>query len=81
MAEAILELAADPQRRRRLGQVARQLAEDHLDREAIIARYEQRLSWLVVGAGRSRVRACRCRADGAPGSPFAGRTPAQMRRG
>jgi colanic acid biosynthesis glycosyl transferase WcaI len=54
MAAAIIELAADPARRRRLGAVARQLAEDHLQRDAIITRYEQRLLWLVSrpGAGR-----------------------------
>lgn len=47
MAEAIVELAADPARRRRLGAVARELAVDHLQRDAIIARYEARLLWLV----------------------------------
>ena len=82
MAAAILELAAHPDRRRRLGQIARQLAEDHLDREAIIGRYEQRLAWLVssrtargraahAGAGRIAARVPR----------FADRTPAQLRRG
>jgi colanic acid biosynthesis glycosyl transferase WcaI len=55
MAEAILELAADPARRRRLGEVARQLAVEHLDRETIIPRYEQRLAWLV-SARPARVR-------------------------
>ena len=57
MADAILELAADPARRRRLGAIARQLAEDHLQRDPIIARYEQRLLWLVSrrrSGGRER---------------------------
>ncbi len=80
MAEAILELAADPDRRRRLGEVARQLAVEHLDREIIIARYEQRLSWLVVGAdgcvshrGADMARTV--------GRFTTTRAPAQMRRG
>ena len=82
MAMAIIELAADSKRRARLGQIARQLAEDHLDREAIIARYEQRLSWLVsshaVGSRAARTGAGHM----APRVPhFAGRTPAQLRRG
>ena len=67
MAEAILELAADPDRRRRLGEMARQLAVEHLDREIIIARYEQRLSWLVSG----RTAACASgRRHGAHGGPL-----------
>ena len=82
MAEAILELAANPARRQRLGKVARQLALEHLDREAIIARYEQRLTWLVSSRGtrahRRRGRAGHmARAD----DRFAAHTPAQMRRG
>jgi hypothetical protein len=82
MAEAILELAADPARRRRLGEVARQLALEHLDREAIIGRYEQRLTWLVssqaAGARRRRAQAGDLvRAD----DRFTARTPAQLRRG
>ena len=80
MAEAILELAADPARRRRLGEVARQLALEHLDRDAIIARYEQRLTWLVSSRAASprRARATHMmRAD----DRFSARTPAQMRRG
>ena len=78
MAEAILELAADPARRRRLGAVARQLAEDHLQRDAIIARYEQRLLWLV-----SRRRSGRDRAGQlAPMiDPLGAQTPAHLRRG
>jgi colanic acid biosynthesis glycosyl transferase WcaI len=47
MADAILELAANPARRYHLGDVARQLALEHLDRDAIITCYEQRLTWLV----------------------------------
>jgi colanic acid biosynthesis glycosyl transferase WcaI len=82
MAEAILELAANPARRRRLGEVARQLALEHLDRDVIIARYEQRLTWLVSSraarAGRRRARAGHMvRAD----DRFIARTPAQLRRG
>jgi colanic acid biosynthesis glycosyl transferase WcaI len=82
MAEAILALAADPARRQRLGQVARQLALEHLDREAIIGRYEQRLTWLVsaraAGARRRPAQAVdRVRAD----DRFTARTPAQLRRG
>ncbi|HEX6110740.1 MAG TPA: WcaI family glycosyltransferase [Geminicoccaceae bacterium] len=82
MAAAITELAADPKRRRRLGQIARQLAEDHLDREAIVARYEQRLSWLVSSRAAGS-RAARAGAGHmAPRVPqFAARTPAQLRRG
>jgi colanic acid biosynthesis glycosyl transferase WcaI len=80
MAEAILELAANPARRRRLGEVARQLALEHLDREAIIARYEQRLTWLAssrAARGRQRRAAHTVRPD----DRFTARTPAQMRRG
>jgi colanic acid biosynthesis glycosyl transferase WcaI len=82
MAAAIIELASDPKRRRRLGQMARQLAEDHLERAAIIARYEQRLSWLVS----SRAAGSRIARPGAvhraPKVPhFAGRAPAQLGRG
>jgi colanic acid biosynthesis glycosyl transferase WcaI len=82
MAAAIIELAADPKRRRRLGEIARQLAEDHLDRESIMARYEQRLSWLVSsGAARPRSASAGAR-QMAPKVPhFAGRSPAQLRRG
>jgi colanic acid biosynthesis glycosyl transferase WcaI len=79
MAEAILELAADPARRRRLGEVARQLAVEHLDRETIIARYEQRLTWLVAG------RTARVHRGGEMARTVdrftATRAPAQMRRG
>ena len=81
MAKAIIELAADPKRRRRLGRIARQLAEDHLDREAIIARYEQRLSWLVSAPPRARVAPAGA-GQMAPGvAHLAGRTPAQLQRG
>ena len=82
MATAIIELAAHPNRRRLLGQIARQLAEDHLDREAIIARYEQRLTWLVSSPA-ARSRTARTGAGHmAPRVPhFTGRTPAQLRRG
>jgi colanic acid biosynthesis glycosyl transferase WcaI len=81
MAKAIIELAADPKRRRRLGHIARQLAEDHLDREAIIARYEQRLSWLVSAPPRARVAPAGA-GQMAPGvAHLAGRTPAQLQRG
>jgi colanic acid biosynthesis glycosyl transferase WcaI len=82
MATAILELAADPTRRRRLGQVARQLAEDHLERDAILARYEQRLSWLV-SAPPPRARTARARAGRMARSVphLTGRAPAQFRRG
>jgi colanic acid biosynthesis glycosyl transferase WcaI len=82
MAAALIELASDPQRRRRLGQVARQLAEEHLERQAILARYEQRLSWLVssraAGSGITRSGA----GHRVPKVPhFAGRAPAQPGRG
>jgi colanic acid biosynthesis glycosyl transferase WcaI len=82
MATAIIDLATDPKRRRRLGQIARQLAEEHLDREAIIARYEQRLSWLVSsGAAGSRAASAGA-GEMVPRVPyFAGRSPAQLRRG
>jgi colanic acid biosynthesis glycosyl transferase WcaI len=82
MATAIIELAADAVRRRRLGQIARQLAEEHLDRQAILARYEQRLTWLVSsrlpGSSTARTGA----APVAPRVPqFAGHTPTPLRRG
>jgi colanic acid biosynthesis glycosyl transferase WcaI len=82
MAEAILELAANPARRRRLGEVARQLALEHLDRDAIIARYEQRLTWLVSSQAAS-VRRRRGRAGHMVRADdrFSARTPAQLRRG
>ena len=80
MAEAVLELAADPARRARLGAAARQLAEDHLQREAILARYEQRLLWLV-----SRQAIARRRDDARHAArsvdPLLARTPAHLRRG
>jgi colanic acid biosynthesis glycosyl transferase WcaI len=80
MTEAILELAANPARRRRLGEVARQLALEHLDREVIIARYEQRLTWLAsTRAARARQR--RATDLVRPDNRFTARTPAQMRRG
>jgi colanic acid biosynthesis glycosyl transferase WcaI len=43
MVEAILDLCADAERRRRLGAAGRRFAETHLDRERIIARYVARL--------------------------------------
>jgi colanic acid biosynthesis glycosyl transferase WcaI len=79
MAEAILELAADPARRRRLGAVARQLAEDHLQRDAIIARYEERLLWLVSrrrSGDRDRAGQLTPVID-----PMVAPKPAQLRRG
>jgi colanic acid biosynthesis glycosyl transferase WcaI len=80
MADAILELAADPARRGRLGEVARQLAEEHLQRDAILARYEQRLLWLVSlpGAGQRRRQA---RHQASVPDRLIGRTPTQLRRG
>jgi colanic acid biosynthesis glycosyl transferase WcaI len=82
MSEAILELAASPARRRRLGEVARQLALEHLDREAIIARYERRLTWLVSSrAARAGRRHARTGHMARAHDRFTARTPAQMRRG
>jgi colanic acid biosynthesis glycosyl transferase WcaI len=81
MAEAILELAANPVRRRRLGEAARQLALEHLDRDAIIARYEQRLAWLVSRAGLVRRPLPRTGHVARADDRFAARTPAQLRRG
>jgi colanic acid biosynthesis glycosyl transferase WcaI len=80
MAEAVLELAADPERRARLGAVARQLAEDHLERDLIIARYEQRLLWLVSRQGASRRRHDLARRAAAV-DPLLSQTPAHLRRG
>jgi colanic acid biosynthesis glycosyl transferase WcaI len=81
MARAIIELAADPQRRLQLGQTARQLAEDHLDREAIIARYEERLSWLVSAPPKARSAPAGA-GQMAPGVlHLAGRPRAQLQRG
>jgi hypothetical protein len=60
--------------------VSRQLALEHLDREAIIARYEQRLTWLAssrAASARPRRAAHMVRSD----DRFIARTPAQMRRG
>jgi colanic acid biosynthesis glycosyl transferase WcaI len=78
MVEAIIDLATDPVRRRRLGEVARQLAEEHLERAAILARYEQRLRWVISthcgGRGRARRRA-------GVADRLIGRTPAELRRG
>jgi colanic acid biosynthesis glycosyl transferase WcaI len=79
MADAILELAADPAHRRRLGAVARQLALEQLERDAILARYEQRLVWLVArqrSGGRWNAR------HPIPSiEPLVPRTPAHLRRG
>lgn len=44
MVDAIRALAADAERRRRLGQAGRRFAETHLDRELIIAHYADRLA-------------------------------------
>jgi colanic acid biosynthesis glycosyl transferase WcaI len=79
MAEAVLELAADPARRRQLGAVARQLAEDHLDREAIIARYEQRLLWLVSTDAAAR-RRHQMRHQAGMANQLVALTPAHLRR-
>jgi colanic acid biosynthesis glycosyl transferase WcaI len=82
MAQAILDLAADPGRRRRLGAIARQLALEHLDREAIIGRYEQRLTWLVSArAASARRRRGQAGHMGRADDRFTARTPAQLRRG
>jgi colanic acid biosynthesis glycosyl transferase WcaI len=82
MAEAILDLAADPARRRRLGEVARQLALEHLDRDAILARYEQRLTWLVSShAASERRRRARIGRGARADDRFTARTPTQLRRG
>ncbi len=48
MAAAIRELAADPERRRRLGLAARELALTHLTCELVLARYESRLAGLCA---------------------------------
>jgi colanic acid biosynthesis glycosyl transferase WcaI len=55
LAEAILALASDPARRRRLGRGGRRFAEAHLDRELIIARYAERMAAGIaaVAPGRS----------------------------
>ena len=83
MAEAILELAADPGRRRRLGEVARQLAVEHLDRE--IDYRPLRAAAELAGGGRAP--ACGRVSIGAGGMArtvdrfTTTRAPAQMRRG
>jgi colanic acid biosynthesis glycosyl transferase WcaI len=59
LAAAVAELAADPRRRRRLGEVARELALEHLQRDAIIGRYEARLAWLVARRRTAQGRAGR----------------------
>jgi hypothetical protein len=63
--------------------VARQLAVEHLDRATIIARYEQRLTWLVSGrAARAHRRLDRTGGMARTVDRFAtSRAPAQMRRG
>jgi colanic acid biosynthesis glycosyl transferase WcaI len=80
MAEAILELAADPARRQRLGAVARQLAEEHLQRDPILARYEHRLVWLV-SRQRSGRRRNEARHRTPAIDPLVARIPAHLRRG
>jgi colanic acid biosynthesis glycosyl transferase WcaI len=80
MAAAILELAADPARRRRLGAVARQLAEEHLQRDPILARYEHRLVWLA-SRQRSGRRGNEARQRAPTIDPLVARTPAHLRRG
>jgi putative colanic acid biosynthesis glycosyltransferase WcaI len=54
MAEAILALAADAERRRRLGQGGRRFAEAHLDRDLIIQQYVDRMAAGVRAAGSAR---------------------------
>jgi hypothetical protein len=63
--------------------VARQLAVEHLNRETIIARYEQRLTWLVSGRSpRAHRRLDRVGGMARTVDHFAAsRAPAQMRRG
>jgi colanic acid biosynthesis glycosyl transferase WcaI len=75
MARAIADLAADAGRRRRLGRVARRLAEAWLERDVVLARYESRLHeltgrWLRAPAARTRVTA-----PGAMGQANAGLAP------
>jgi colanic acid biosynthesis glycosyl transferase WcaI len=79
MADAILELAADPARRRRLGTVARQLALEHLQRDAILPRYEQRLAWLISRRRHGDHR--NARHPGPAIEPLVPRTRAHLGRG
>ena len=52
MVGAILQLAADPERRRRLGLAGRQFALANLARELVLTRYESRLAGLCRAASR-----------------------------
>lgn len=53
LADAIRDLALDPERRRQLGQAARVFAAVHLERDRIIARYERTLA--AIGEGEARL--------------------------
>lgn len=60
MADAIVVLGADAERRRRLGRAARKFAETHLDRSLILARYETRILGIApAGPGIRRASAGR----------------------
>jgi colanic acid biosynthesis glycosyl transferase WcaI len=62
MANAILVLGADAERRRQLGRAARQFAETYLDRSLILSRYEERLSAAVLARRAAGSRWQRLRA-------------------
>jgi len=49
MAEAVLHLAANPDRRQAMGAAARAFAETHLDQAAVLARFAVQLKALVQG--------------------------------
>ena len=86
MAVAILQLAADAGRRRRLGERGRRFAEAHLDRELIIGRYVERMAaGLAAGAPRrswwQRLRQqVAARRPRLPATPFGTPPPVASRR-
>lgn len=53
MAQALLQLAADPAGRKAMGTAARHFAETHLDQAAVLARFAAQLKAVVQGRGRA----------------------------
>jgi putative colanic acid biosynthesis glycosyltransferase WcaI len=84
--DAIRALAADAERRRRLGQAGRRFAETHLDRELIIARYADRLAAevrpraLPADRGQRLGERLAARLLRPPATPLGARPPVSSRR-
>jgi hypothetical protein len=56
MADAVRALAEDPERRSRLGQVARRYALSHLGRDPILVRHVEQMHYAIARRARRRPR-------------------------